>query len=72
MYVPILERNFPLSFLQWISYQWMMSWPITRAHICVPIRKFGHHGPFMDGLARSAIGLLPSIVSKDFPIGENP
>lgn len=65
------QRNFHLPFLQRISYPLMMSWTITWGHDSVPSEKFSNCGPFMDGLAKSAIGLLPRRVIKDLTIGEN-
>lgn len=71
-FVPNLECNFSLTYLQWISLSCVMSWPITRSHHSIPIGRFIKRGHFVDGPTKDVVGLLLVRINKDLPVGKYP
>lgn len=70
MFLPDIERSYPLAYHQKLLVPRIMDWNVTREQDGVSVGNFGTISAYQDGRSRFITGLLPDRFSKDYPLGE--
>ena len=71
-FLPDMERMFSLSSIQSMSLHRSMEWELTKEQSGVSLGRISHHTAIPAGHIKNIIGLLPSSLKAEYPIGETP
>ena len=72
LFLPIMLRMVPLSYLQSMSIPRPMEWNLTRSQDGVSIGKIINYQSSPVGQSRTVVGLLPGLTGQEFPRSEVP
>lgn len=72
MFLPKMSRSYGLCYLQLASAPRDMSWPLFLRLKGVTLSKFLHSGDAITVGGRGLNCLHPSVVTQEYPEGENP
>ena len=72
LFLPNMERMFPLSYFQCASVPRRMDWPLVKDQDGVALGTLTFYGVRTVGYNRQVTALRPSLFAKEYPLGEAP